>query len=448
MSDIPIPRNHDYRLGTVRQITEVNRWGTEVDSRLVEILECLGQTAKRVNILTTRSTPPSGGVLVHAPQHYPQTGFDPLLTAAPTGGYGLTGTVGTSDNLLRADARLLYPSALAEYVFNTTFTLTADASTQTLTGSAGDLLIRSGSHGISFDWWTAAGGANLPSVGTVLQFNATTVNTSTALVTGVSGQLNWLTGTYVGQTFRGATFAVTTSAGPSYTSVTARGIDISLGASGNMTGTHTFSERSIIRLGIGNLLGASVTVTDTSGISMSTWQTIGTVAVCTNVRAAQFSYPTVGATIRRGVEVTTQTTNSGAEPTDAEGFYMAAMARGNSRYSFRAVGATTGTPAAAYGFYSDAHTVGTSRWSFWGSNKVHCDASDFIAFTTAKGFITKDAQGTPRYWRMTVDSTGATSADATMAVDLNGILTVTRGGAAAGTVNFKIVDTGLAPPVS
>lgn len=447
MADVQLPRNHDYRLGAVREFSEVNRWGSEVDARLVEIIACLGESVRRVNILTTKSTP-SASVGAHAPQHAPQTGFDPLATAAHTGGYGLTTTVGTSDNLLRADARLLYPTALAEYSFNTTFTLTSDGTNQTVTGSSGDLIFRSASHGVDFDYWVSAGTSAFAVAGTVMNFSAQSLIAGTSLSTGIAGLMTWNSGSYTGNILRGMNLTATATTSGSYTSVEMRVLDISLGASSSLSGTNTFTTRIGIRLSMGNAIGASTTTTDTYGIFMNTWTTIGVTSTNTNVTACRLAFPPLGTTIRRGLWISTQTTNGGTEATTTEGVYMEPLARGTTnRYSYWASGSTTGTPTAVYGYYSEAHTVGTDRWSFYGNNKAQIAGSDYIASTTAKGLICTDSQ--PRYWRITADTSGTTpSVSATLAVDANQILTVTRGASPAGTVNLKVVDVGTTLPTT
>jgi len=78
----------------------------------------------------------------HAPQHRPDTGTDPLDTAAPSGGYGNTSALGSGGNLLRADARFEWPEALGALL---------DRSKKvTLTDSGfGATLTASGAFGVS-----------------------------------------------------------------------------------------------------------------------------------------------------------------------------------------------------------------------------------------------------------------------------------------------------------
>lgn len=102
----------------------------------------------------------------------------------------------------------------------------------------------------------------------------------------------------------------------------------------------------------------------------------------------------------------------------------------------------------AYGVRSKAVSAGTNRWGVWASNKVHCDASDFIAATNAKGLVTKDTQSTPRFWRMYTEAAAGTTGGVTLAIDAAGALTTTRVGGATGTINIQIVDVGTAAPAT
>jgi len=117
MADIRKPRPHQRLVSSLNDKLEMNRWASDIDQRILEILESLGETVNRVNKLTTRSTV-SGATLpaVHASTHKPQTGSDPLITAAHSGGYGSTATIGTGDNLLRSDGQFIFPQAIRDTV--------------------------------------------------------------------------------------------------------------------------------------------------------------------------------------------------------------------------------------------------------------------------------------------------------------------------------------------
>lgn len=155
-------------------------------------------------------------------------------------------------------------------------------------------------------------------------------------------------------------------------------------------------------------------------------------------------------TNRYGVQIAADTTGT---PTLNYGIYDGGKSVGNYRYSYYASGCTSSTATACYGYYSSPHSVGTDRWSYWGSNKFHCDASDFIANASGKGFSNRDSQsssagggGTARYWRMLVDASATgVAGDVTLAIDSAGAITATRAGGATGTVLLKLVDVGTAP---
>lgn len=113
------------------------------------------------------------------------------------------------------------------------------------------------------------------------------------------------------------------------------------------------------------------------------------------------------------------------------------------------VRAGTGTIGSMWGLVMDAAPSWvTNAWTVQGQNKIECGASDFIASTNAKGFITKDSQGTPRYWRIYVDATGATAGDATLSIDAAGAVTAVRAGGATGQIDIHIVDVGTAAPLT
>jgi hypothetical protein len=66
---------------------------------------------------------------------------------------------------------------------------------------------------------------------------------------------------------------------------------------------------------------------------------------------------------------------------------------------------TSASPTNAFGVDIDLFTTATNRWGGRFGNKVECTGSDFIASTNGKGYIMKDAQGTPHFWRLQVDAT-------------------------------------------
>lgn len=84
------------------------------------------------------------------------------------------------------------------------------------------------------------------------------------------------------------------------------------------------------------------------------------------------------------------------------------------------------------------------------SDHVHRSRSDnvFLCGTAQTGFVSKDTQGTARYWAIYVDK-GATnpSGDATINIDSAGVITCTRAGGAAGDIIIKIKDLGTSAPI-
>jgi hypothetical protein len=115
---------------------------------------------------------------------------------------------------------------------------------------------------------------------------------------------------------------------------------------------------------------------------------------------------------------------------------------------FEFLGTWAVAPTNAYGVRVPSISQGTNRWGVWSGNKVHCDTSDFIANTTAKGLITKDAQGTPRFWRTYVDAGAGTTGGATISIDAAGVITATRVAGATSTIQIQIVDVGTAAPLT
>lgn len=511
MAGIPIPRPHSRRISKIEGDLELNRWASDIDQRIVEILDCLGQSIQRVNKLTTHSTP--GAIGAHAPQHYPQTGFDPLLTAAHTGGYGLTTTVGVSDNLLRADARLAFPSALMSSV-TSTVTLTDDLVDQTLTGNLGVLKFVSGDHRIFLDFFTGAG-ALFPVNSTVMGVGGRTSSMGNTLRISLDASMivDDTAGSYNGATFIGMRFAATMGAtNITYTNCNFDGAQINMSGGGTLLTTSSFTQTRGLAIAVttpGEGASGVVSVTNAYGIQIQPWSGLvfGSPSY-TNCYGLHITFPRVGNTIRRGIHLDTNANNTETEAANTDQIYISRLQRGTgircgiqmeghtsnaatatygilmggqqigtTRYGLSLLAHTAGSCTTGYGIYMETpqigttrygiycegtaltagatnvygvfaanHTQGTNRWSFYGANKMECTTSDMICSTAAKGFISKDAQGTARYWRQYISTSGTTSVDAIYSVDVNGILSVTRGASAAGTVIFNVQDVGTAAP--
>jgi len=404
MASIPIPRDHTRRLSKIEGELELNRWASDIDQRIIEILASLGQAVSRVNVLTNRSTP--GTIGAHAPQHYPQTGFDKVLTAAHTGGYDTTATVGTSDNLHRADGRLAFPPAIMSSLSSSTLTLTDDgAGAQTLTTSGGAVT------------FTSSAGT-----GTAFRFNTTGTQPKMVVVVGDAslGQRTllgpaWIVGGLTSETIR--CWDAIPPAGGVLTTATIIGYDTTNFQIAPTATSNTANKAYCARMSgplINNAIGGW---TELAAVLCEAPRRSGFGVVVSTLSATIIAEcPTVGTTEHIGLYIKQRTAQQ--------------------------------TAANRYGIKIDSHNSGTNRYGAFISNKVECNASDFIAGTTTKGLITKDAQATPRFWRMHTDTTGTTSADALMAIDANGILSVTRGASAAGTVKMNLVDVGTAAPTS
>jgi len=72
---------------------------------------------------------------------------------------------------------------------------------------------------------------------------------------------------------------------------------------------------------------------------------------------------------------------------------------------------------------------------------------DWYASANGKGLVTKDAQGTARYWRISVtNGTGNPTGGATLTVSSLGNLSASRDGGATGNLLIRIDDVGTTPP--
>ena len=204
---IPIPRGHKKRLKSFDSLSEINRWGSDVDARIDEIIQSLSSTQRAIREITRTTGAASLGL--HATTHRPGSGSDPLATAAPTsilGGtssnsvgvgtsfarndhshdvatavpailYGTTALEGVSNSLLRIDATLKHPAALMSPTSSSLLTLSDDATDQTLTGSLGLLKIVPGS-GVDINF------PNSTAASLVIRPNTTTAASTVVFVQG------------------------------------------------------------------------------------------------------------------------------------------------------------------------------------------------------------------------------------------------------------------------
>lgn len=313
-----------------------------------------------------------------------------LATSASTGSAGFAA---------RRDHVHIFPPTLQTTANLATGELTDNGTGMTWTTSLGTLSLRPQGELLDLPKWTGAfGGGN---AGTILRFSGSASDFGSAMVNGIEATLNFNAGnTYTGNLLN-TSLTMSHNTSPTFTSVTMRPLTLSFGTEQVMTGTHSFTERTAIRMVMRGVRGTTVTVTDSFGIFADTWPLLNISAgTYTNAAMTKMQMPTIGSTIRRGHWLTTTTGNVGTAPTNAEGFYCEDITQGTSRTSYYGDGATNGTPTNVVTFYGASHTVGTNRWSLWGSNKVHCDTSDFIAEASGKGIIVKASDDATRYLRI------------------------------------------------
>lgn len=400
---VKIPRRHTKRRAPIQDFTELNPWISDIDSRIVEILDSL-QGFQRVVARITNTTS-AASVGVHAPTHLPATGIDALATAAPSsilggtssnatgtgdsfarsdhshdvataapsGGYATVAAEGSGNNLMRAAAVLRYPEALATLANLATITASDDGIDTTLTASLGTLKLVSPDNKLHGDWWFSAGGT-APATGTVLNFTASSAILGSSLNFGINGALQFGSAdTWSGQkSFARFTFTNNSVSGQVFSSVTERVLELVLsGATISLGGPNTWAERSCLNMSMGGIVGSQAgTHTLTQGFRVTGWPIVGTAGTYVNVVGGRILQPTIGGTIRRALWIETTTSNLGTEAADAEGIYIEDLGRGTAnRRSLAAEGATAGAPTAvAILEQVTAHAVGTARRFLVGLN--------------------------------------------------------------------------------
>lgn len=489
-TSITVPRALKKRIKAFGSLQEVNRWGSAVDEAIDDIIESLQQTRQSIRQIT-RSTGVSS-VGLHASTHRPGSGTDPLNTAAHTGGYGSSATVGTGDALLRADARLKWPEANQTLANLATATWTDDAADMTLTGSLGQIKLRPSSEILDLPKWTGAFGGGV--VGSILRFAANMSDFGTSLAMGVDAGFSFNLAATLSSTYRVGRFQFNNPATASiaWSGATQRILELEFGGEPIMGGTQTITERTGIKMTMRSMRGASVTITDSWGILADAWPILNTSAGSyTNAAFMKVQLPTIGNTIRRGIWLTTTGTTTGTASANTEGFYCEDItigtARrvnyyaegattgtptdvygyylgtghgvGTNRYGFRATGATGGTPTLAIGFYADAQGVGTTKWSFYGNdesrmNGVQQDDNAKDVFGTGR-----DAEiyydGTDLVLDPDVVGTGsvrhkgktALEDDTTITTGKNVVLGTTGAGTKIGTATTQLLGFWNAAPV-
>lgn len=122
------------------------------------------------------------------------------------------------------------------------------------------------------------------------------------------------------------------------------------------------------------------------------------------------------------------------------------LTSGSSRISYMAAGAGTGTPTIAYGFRSSSHSVGTTRRGLMSDNSNEATAGDWICSSSSRGLVTKDTQGTARYWRSGNSASGTSGGS--IRIDVNGFMYVSRETGSTGDLDWQMVDVGTAVPAA
>jgi hypothetical protein len=103
---IPIPKGLRTQIKSAQSWGEFNRWSSDVDATLTDIIDALGRSIRAVNHLTEASTEASSpGLVPHSASHMP-AGSDPLTTVAAAFTLGTAGAEGSSNAFVRSDATI------------------------------------------------------------------------------------------------------------------------------------------------------------------------------------------------------------------------------------------------------------------------------------------------------------------------------------------------------
>lgn len=129
MALIRTPRAHRKVVKAIQDFSEVNRWASDIDQRINEILITLQAIAREIALLTSPGTDVT--IAAHSSQHLPTSGSDPLDTAAPTTTLGGTSSnsAGTADSFSRSDHSHDVGTAAPAWTFTTS---AAEGSANTL----------------------------------------------------------------------------------------------------------------------------------------------------------------------------------------------------------------------------------------------------------------------------------------------------------------------------
>lgn len=109
-------------------------------------------------------------------------------------------------------------------------------------------------------------------------------------------------------------------------------------------------------------------------------------------------------------------------------------------------GIATGTPSITL---SNTFAEGSATQVMRTDGIIKAKSDDYFVCSTAqKGLVSKDTQGTARYWAMYVKEGATTpaSGDVTINISSVGVVTATRAGGAAGDVTIVLKDLGTSSP--
>jgi len=354
--------------------------------------------------------------------------------AAPSGGYDTVATPGTPGTTsIASDAVFPFPEALGTLADRTARLDLIDLGTGAVLFPSGpwsdnylDLRAPAGALGLIIDKNGFVGTAGntpigLMNTGSVLTFSKVFTTVASYIFYGVKGELG-VGGTYghANTKLYGGEFGV------SYYSSVANVKE--------MTGLRAYVI-SANAAGTGNLIGV---------LGQAQTQGACTRSAVTMFKALPISGIQGTITSLRGFWYSHVSPSSVQD--DVYGFDCSNINSGTNRYGVNVAGFTGGTPAVSYSFCAAQHSVGTVRRTLMGVNSSSLGGGDWITTANGYGLITKDAQGTPEYWRMRTGATGLK--DATMEIDAYGFASYTRAASPTGTVTFTMEDVGTTAPAT
>lgn len=297
--------------------------------------------------------------------------------AVPTVTYGSAAVEGALATTLRSDATLKYPTSLMSSANSFVWTLTDDASSGTLSPSAGSMILKPATSGQ-----------------TIIDVDSTTANAITALVrlrpgagnlTGLAPNL--FTANLSSQTLR--FWDVIGAFTSQMVSSTMVGYDMSSFSvsptSGSDTANFLYAFRSLGPLVNNNTGGFTEVATLKLGAPRRTLSN----PTVTSAATIAMTCATISATQQAGIYISQATAQQGA--TDRYGILIDGNNSGTNRYGIKLGGTTTGTPTLAIGLDIAAQGVGTTKYSirtatdpeYFGGH-IHMDDSVKVKMGTAQ----------------------------------------------------------------